>query len=135
MSHNLFQFIGNITRNVDIHRTENNVRAVFDLAVDRVWRNAAGEKQEQTDFFRIKAFGSLADNAEKYLGKGSKVFVQGRITPYKYEKDGKTEYGFDFNAENIQYLDTKDKNQGNVNATPEKSQQEPRKKSQENFSG
>ena len=45
-------------------------------------------KQEQTDFFRIKSFGGLAENAGKYLGKGSKVFVQGRIEPTKYEKDG-----------------------------------------------
>ena len=51
--------------------------------------------------------GGLAENAGKYLGKGSKVFVQGRIEPTKYEKDGKTEYGFDFIAEEIEYLDTK----------------------------
>ena len=86
---------------------EETARAVFDLAVNRVWRNAAGAKQEQTDFFRIKSFGGLAENAGKYLGKGSKVFVQGRIEPTKYEKDGKTEYGFDFIAEEIEYLDTK----------------------------
>lgn len=35
------------------------------------------------------------------------MFVQGRIEPTKYEKDGKTEYGFDFIAEEIEYLDTK----------------------------
>ena len=107
MSHNLFQFIGNLTRDTDVRHSENCARAVFDLAVNRVWRNAAGAKQEQTDFFRIKSFGGLAENAGKYLGKGSKVFVQGRIEPTKYEKDGKTEYGFDFIAEEIEYLDTK----------------------------
>ena len=79
MSHNLFQFIGNLTRDTDVRHSENSARAVFDLAVNRVWRNAAGAKQEQTDFFRIKSFGGLAENAGKYLGKGSKVFVQGRI--------------------------------------------------------
>lgn len=68
---------------------------------------AYNPKQEQTDFFRIKSFGGLAENAGKYLGKGSKVFVQGRIEPTKYEKEGKTEYGFDFIAEEIEYLDTK----------------------------
>ena len=87
MSHNLFQFIGNLTRDTDVRHSENSARAVFDLAVNRVWRNAAGAKQEQTDFFRIKSFGGLAENAGKYLGKGSKVFVQGRIEPTKYEKD------------------------------------------------
>ena len=109
MSHNLFQFIGNLTRDTDVRHSENSARAVFDLAVNRVWRNAAGAKQEQTDFFRIKSFGGLAENAGKYLGKGSKVFVQGRIEPTKYEKEGqKAEYGFDFIADVIEYLDTKE---------------------------
>lgn len=107
MSHNLFQLIGNLTRDTVVHHKENSIRAVFDLAVNRVWRNSAGEKQEQTDFFLIKSFGVTAENAGKYLGKGSKIFVQGRIEPTVYEKDGETKYGFDFIAEEIQYLDTK----------------------------
>lgn len=108
MSHNLFQFIGNLTRDTDVkHSDSGSSRAIFDLAVNRVWRNNSGDKQEQTDFFRIKAFGGLAENAGKYLGKGSKVFVQGRVEPTKFEKEGKTEYGFDFIAESIEYLDTK----------------------------
>ena len=108
MSHNQFQFIGNLTRDTDVRHSENSVRAVFDLAVNRVWRDRAGEKKEQTDFFRIKSFAGLAENAGKYLGKGSKVFVQGRIEPTKFKKDGQTEYGFDFIADVIEYLDTKE---------------------------
>lgn len=108
MSHNQFQFIGNLTRDTDVRHSENSARAVFDLAVNRVWRDRAGEKKEQTDFFRIKSFAGLAENAGKYLGKGSKVFVQGRIEPTKFEKDGQTEYSFDFIADVIEYLDTKE---------------------------
>lgn len=107
MAHNQFQFIGNLTRDADVHPTESSVRTIFDLAVGRVWRNSAGVKQEQTDFFRIKSFGALAENAGKYLGKGSKVFVQGRVETTKYEKAGKTEYGIDFIADMIEYLETK----------------------------
>jgi single stranded DNA-binding protein (ssb) len=108
VSHNQFQFIGNLTRDADVRHSESgSSRAIFDLAVNRVWRNSSGEKQEQTDFFRIKAFSALAENAGKYLGKGSKVFVQGRVEPTKFEKEGKTEYGIDFIAEQIEYLDTK----------------------------
>jgi single-strand DNA-binding protein len=112
MSHNLFQFIGNLTRDTEFRQSETSKRAVFDLAVNRTWRDASGEKKEATDFFRIKSFASLAENAGKYLGKGSKVFVQGRIEPTKYEKGDKTEYGFDFIAEQIEYLDTKAPGQG-----------------------
>lgn len=107
MSHNLFQFIGNLIRDTEFRQSETSKRAVFDMAVNRTWRGEGGEKKEATDFFRIKSFASLAENAGKYLGKGSKVFVQGRIEPTKYEKGDKTEYGFDFIAEEIEYLDTK----------------------------
>ncbi len=107
MSHNLFQFIGNVTRDTEFRQSETIKRAVFDLAVNRTWRGDGGEKKESTDFFRVKSFGSLAENAGKYLGKGSKVFVQGRIEPTKFESAGKTVYGFDFIAEEIKYLDTK----------------------------
>ena len=64
MSHNQFQFIGNLTRDADVRHSESgSSRAIFDLAVNRVWRNSSGEKQEQTDFFRIKFFRALAENA------------------------------------------------------------------------
>jgi single-strand DNA-binding protein len=77
MSHNLFQFIDNLTRDAETRQNENTLRAIFDLAVNRLWRrrSANADKLEVADYFRIKCFGSLADNAGKYLGKGSKVFV------------------------------------------------------------
>lgn len=108
MSHNKFQFIGNLTRDTSIARGDSgNARAILDLAVNRTWKNSTGDKQETTDFFRIKSFGVNAENAEKYLGKGSKIFVEGRLEATRYEKDGKTEHGIDFIAEKIEYLDTK----------------------------
>jgi single-strand DNA-binding protein len=107
MSHNLFQFIGNLTRDTDVRHSENSARAVFDLAVNRVWRDRAGEEGADR-LLPHQVVSGLAENAGKYLGKGSKVFVQGRIEPTKFEKDGQTEYGFDFIADVIEYLDTKE---------------------------
>ncbi|ENM2238630.1 single-stranded DNA-binding protein [Vibrio cholerae] len=107
MSHNMFQFIGNLTRDTELHNSQGGSnRAIFDVAVNRTWGKGA-DKQERTDFFRIKSFGATADSAARYLGKGSKVFVQGRIENTRFEKDGKTEFGTDFIAEKIDYLDTK----------------------------
>lgn len=85
MSHNLFQFIDNLTCDAETRQNENTFRAIFDLAVNRVWCrcSANADKQEVADCFWTKYFGSLADNAGKYLGKGSKVFVQDRIEPTK----------------------------------------------------
>lgn len=107
MSHNMFQFIGNLTRDTELHSNQGgSSRAIFDVAVNRTWGKGA-DKQEKTDFFRIKSFGATAESAGRYLGKGSKVFVQGRIENTRFEKDGKTEFGTDFIAEKIDYLDTK----------------------------
>ena len=50
------------------------------------------------------ALGSLTEKADKYLGIGLKMFVQGRVMPTKYGKNGKSEYGLDCIVENIQYL-------------------------------
>ena len=77
------------------------------LRIAKVGAATTGDKQERTDFFRIKCFGSQAEAHGKYLGKGSLVFVQGKIRNTKYEKDGQTVYGTDFIADKVDYLDTK----------------------------
>lgn len=106
MSHNQFQFIGHLTKDAQLTTSGQAPVAAFDLALDRVWRGSDGQKQEATDYFRVKCFDALATNAGKYLGKGSQVFVQGHIQPTKYEKDGATVYGHDFIATKIEYLKT-----------------------------
>ncbi|HEV2618623.1 MAG TPA: single-stranded DNA-binding protein [Acidobacteriaceae bacterium] len=108
MSLNRFQFIGNLTRDTEVRHTSNGTAAgVFDVAVTQQWRDNDGNKQEKTNFFRIKTWDKTAENAGKYLGKGSKVYVEGRIENTEYQKDGQTVYGTDFVAEYVQYLDTK----------------------------
>ncbi|CAD7741855.1 single-stranded DNA-binding protein [Xanthomonas vasicola] len=115
MSHNLFQFIGNLTRDAEVATSDSGSnRGHFDIAVNRVWRNNAGEKQEATDYFRITAWGKLGENAAQYLGKGSKVFVHGYIKNTRYTPEGgQTVYRTDFIADEIDYLDTKAPNASN----------------------
>ncbi|CAE6823705.1 Single-stranded DNA-binding protein [Paraburkholderia aspalathi] len=108
MSLNKFQFIGNLTRDTDVRYTGNDTTlGIFDLAVTDEWRDGKGEKQEKTNFFRVKTWDKTAENAGKYLGKGSQVYVEGRIENTTFEKNGVTVYGMDFIAEQVQYLRTK----------------------------
>jgi single-strand DNA-binding protein len=93
VSLNKFQFIGNLTRDTEVRYTPGG--------------DAEGVKQEKSNFFRVKCWGKTAENAGKYLGKGSKVFVEGRIENTEHQKDGQTVYGTDFVAEYIEYLETK----------------------------
>ena len=101
-SHSQFEFIGNLTRDASGRKTGEEYRAVFDLAVDRATKQSAGPKKKTTDFFDV-----LAESAVRYLGKGSEVFVRGRIEATKFEQAGETHYGIDFVADKIVYLTTK----------------------------
>jgi len=54
-------------------------RTRFGMAVNRVYKNAAGEKQEETLFVNIVCWNALAENVAKYMSKGKPVFVEGRL--------------------------------------------------------
>lgn len=106
---NRFQFIGNLTKDAEIRYTvKNKAYSIFDIAVNRGYKDQeTGSIEEYTDFFRIKVWGKTAENAAKYLGKGSQIYVEGELRNTKYETNGQIVYGNDFVAENIEYLNTK----------------------------
>lgn len=60
--------------------------------------------KEGTEWVNITAFGKLAEICEKYLRKGKQVFIQGRLTTDKYEKDGVTRYSTKVVADRMQML-------------------------------
>ena len=66
-----------------------------------------GQVKEKVTYLDIIVWGKTAENAGKYLGKGSKVFIEGRIENTEHQKDGQTVYGTDFVADYIEYLETK----------------------------
>ncbi len=107
MSFAKFQIIGNLTRDTVFNPDKGP--AIIDIAVNIVYFKA-NERVEETDFFRIKCFDTLASNASKYLGKGSKCYFEGRIKPTKYERtpgSGDFEYGTEYIASFIDYLEIK----------------------------
>ncbi|EAV6673282.1 single-stranded DNA-binding protein [Escherichia coli] len=106
---NRFQFIGNLKKDTELRYTAKSTPiAIFDIAVNGSYKEQeSGEVKEYTDFFRIKVWGKAAENAAKFLGKGSQVFVEGSMRNTQYESNGQKVYGIDYIAENIQYLNTK----------------------------
>lgn len=69
------------------------------LAVDRIGQDNAA------DFIRVTVFGKQAENAVKYLAKGRKVAIQGRIQTGSYESNGKTVYTTDVIADRVEFLE------------------------------
>ena len=81
--------------------------ATFTIAVDRPVK--AGEERK-ADFPRITVLGRQAENCEKYISKGSRIAVQGRIQTGQYkDKDGKTVYTTDVIAESVEFLEWREK--------------------------
>ena len=95
--------MGRLTKDPEI-RTGNTQVARYTLAVDRRFSNS----EEKTDFINIVVFGKGAEFAEKYLKKGMKVLVTGRIQTGSYtDKDNKKVYTTDIVAEDQEFCESK----------------------------
>ena len=93
---NSVQLVGNLTKDPVM---SNGGVAMFTLAVNR------HDKDKNTDFPSIKAFGKQAENVCKYLHKGSMCGIEGRLeTGYYKNKDGETVYYTDVVANRIELI-------------------------------
>src|SRR5258706_4842314 len=102
---NLVQLIGNLTRDPELRYTPNNSTAVctIGLATNRSWTSKdGGERQEETQYHRVIVWGKLAEICGKYLKKGNKAYVQGRLQTRKWQnKDGQEKETTEIVADNV----------------------------------
>jgi len=103
---NSFEFIGNLTKEVELKIAGETSISETSIAVSRDYKNKQTGEYD-TDFFRIKAFGKTAEFMANYLGKGRQVFVEGSIRNANYEKDGKTVFNNEYVVNNINPLGKK----------------------------
>jgi single-strand DNA-binding protein len=79
-SFNKVILMGNVTRDPELRYTPKGMAiAKIGLAVNRSWRNEAGETKEEVTFVDIDAFGRQAETIGQYIKKGSPLFVEGRL--------------------------------------------------------
>lgn len=99
--------IGNLTANPEMRMTTNGIPvATFTLAINRTFTNASGERE--ADFIRCVTYRKQAENIGRFLSKGSKVAVEGRIQTGSYTaQDGSKRYTTDVVCDNVQFLDTR----------------------------
>ena len=78
--------VGNLGREPEIRHTNNGKKvASFSLATSDVWKDTNGERQEKTEWHRVVVFNSnTADFVERFLKKGSKVYVEGSLQTRKW---------------------------------------------------
>ena len=62
------------------------------VATSESWMDKEGNKQERTEWHRVSVFDKLAEVCQKYLHKGSKVFLEGKLQTRSWDKDGVQQY-------------------------------------------
>lgn len=102
--------IGRLTKDPELRYTQSNIPvATFTLAVNRT-------ASEEVDFINIVVWRKQAENCSKYITKGSQVAIEGSIQTRSYEdKNGQKKYITEVKADNVQFLDTKNRVQQEVN--------------------
>ena len=103
--------IGNLGRDPEVRYTPSGAMNVsFSVAVNRRWRDSGGQEQENTTWFRITAWGRLAEtmvnlNERGALVKGRQVYIEGRIEAREYTgNDGQVRTSLDVTANELQLL-------------------------------
>ena len=106
MSFNKITIVGNLGRDPELRYTpQGNAVCNFSVATNEKRRDRNGEMQDITTWFRITLWGKQAENASKYLTKGSPVYVEGRLKVEEWtDRDGKGRYTLEVNATDMQFL-------------------------------
>lgn len=124
MSFNKVLILGNTAAAPEVrHLDGGSVVANFRVATSEVFTDRSGNRTERTEWHNIVCWRRLAEFAEKYIQKGTQVFVEGRITTREYtDQTGQKRYRTEIVADNIQLTGRRPEGQG---AQPQGGYQQP----------
>ena len=117
MSLNKVMLIGNVGRDPEVRYLDGNSGnakvATFTLATTERYRDRNGETRENTEWHNIVAWRGNADVAEKYIRKGTQLYIEGRIRSRSWDdQSGNKRYTTEILADNLQLLGKKSDNPG-----------------------
>ena len=110
---NKVTLIGNLGNDPEVRSTTGGNRvATFSLATSRTWNDAGGSKQEKTEWHRCVVWNTkssqLADIVERYVKKGDKLYIEGRIEYRQWQdKDNQTRYSTEINVRELIMLSSR----------------------------
>lgn len=109
MSYNKVFLIGNVGKEPDVRHLESGaVVAQFTLATSERYKDKNGATQELTEWHNIVCWRQLAEIAEKYIGRGTQIFVEGKIRTRNWtDQSGAKRYTTEIYADNIRLLGRK----------------------------
>ncbi|MBL7844996.1 MAG: single-stranded DNA-binding protein [Cyclobacteriaceae bacterium] len=107
---NSVQLIGRLGKDPEVKEFGDKKKATFSIATSDSYKNAKGEKVEDTQWHNVVIWGKLAGVAEKYLKKGQEVCIEGRLVHRDYETDkGEKRFITEINANDLVMLGGKQK--------------------------
>jgi single-strand DNA-binding protein len=124
---NKVMLIGHLGDDVKIHRFEDGgCIGRFPLATNETYLNKqTNEKVSNTEWHNIILRNKAAEICEKYLSKGDKVYIEGRIKTRKWQDDkGLDRYSTEINCNEFTFLSNKQDSQGEMNSNPTNNKQE-----------
>lgn len=100
--------IGNLGKDPELrHTPQGQAVANFPVATSENWNDKNGQRQERTEWHRIVVWGKLAELCGKYLAKGRKAYIEGRLQTRAWDdKDGQKRYTTEIVANTVQFLDS-----------------------------
>ncbi len=113
--------VGNVGRDPEMRYTPSGQAVTsFSVATNRKYTSSNGESVSETTWFRVSAWGKQAEIVNQYLKKGSKVLVEGRLTPDKETggpriwnaQDGAARASFEVTAQTVRFLSSRGESDG-----------------------
>jgi len=113
--------VGNVGKDPDMRYTPSGQAVTsFSVATSRDYKDASGEQVKETIWFRVSTWGKTAEICNQYVKKGSKVLVEGRLTPDKStggprvwtKQDGTAQASFEVTANTVRFLSTRGEGKG-----------------------
>jgi single-strand DNA-binding protein len=114
MSFNKITVVGNLGRDPELRYTPQGAAVCsFSMATNEKRRDKSGEMQDVTTWFKITLWRNQAENAAKYLTKGSPVYIEGRLRIEEWtDRDGNNRYTLEVNATDMQFIGSRGEGSG-----------------------
>lgn len=113
--------VGNLGKDPEMRYTPSGQAVTsLNIATNRTYKGSDGNPVKETIWFRVSVWGKQAESTNQYLKKGSKVLVEGRLTPDRAtggpriftRQDGTTGSSFEVSATSVQFLSSRGEGEG-----------------------
>ncbi len=127
MSFHTVILVGNVGRDPEMRYTPTGQAITsFSVATNRQYVNNNGETVKETVWFRVSVWGKQAESCNQYLRKGTRVLVEGRLTPNPNTggpriwtgQDGQPRASFEITAQVVRFLSSRAEEEGGIGAAP-----------------